>query len=597
LTKYVLGINAYDHDVSACLLRDGEIVAAISKERLTRVKHDPGFYQEVVDYCLAEAGISPARPDKVVLNTYLLPVPELERRLLSSHHPYQLRTDERERAFAHPYFRSDDPRVAVCSHHLAHAYSAFAYSPFESGAVMIVDGIGGYRADVTEEIPDGDDAHPAAREAESFYEFSGTSIRPIRKIFMGPERGIVNDDFEVLPGLGALYSRVSTYIFGNWNRCGEVMGLAPYGRPDLPPLVKVIDGELVFHPWPLSLCHPYTGDSDRDWIASPHRTEWEDLAFRVQDDVEKALIARAKELHARTGAENLVLAGGVALNCVANAKIVAETPFKQVFIQPAAGDDGIALGCAAYGHLELLGGERPAPMRSAGLGRDYTAEDRAKAVRRLGLRLVTSRVQTDDAPAHAARLIAAGKVIGWHQGRAEFGPRALGHRSILADPRDPKMKDRVNDRVKHRQGFRPFAPAILAERAAEYFEGEEESPFMILVKRVRPEMRDKIPSIVHVDGTARVQTVRREDNPATYDLIAAFEKLTGVPVVLNTSFNLRGEPIVETPEDAVDTFLRTHLDALVLTDQVIEKRGFGQLLIPIFKLSRDFRQNLQKANR
>jgi len=590
LPKYVLGINAYDHDVSACLLRDGVIVAAINKERLTRIKHDSGFYQEVVDYCLAEAGISPARPDRVVLNSYVMHVPDLERRLLSCHHQYQLRADERERALAHPYFRAEDPRVTACSHHLAHAYSGFAFSGFDEGVVMVVDGIGSHRADVTEEVSGADDAHPAAREAESWYEFSGTSLRCLKKVFMGPDRGIVNDDFEMEQGLGALYSRVSTHIFGNWNRCGEVMGLAPYGRPDLPRLVELVDGELVFHEWPESLSHPHTGETDEVWNASPHRKEWEDLAYRVQDDIERALVERARALHQLTGAKNLVLAGGVALNCVANTKILEETPFERVFIQPAAGDDGIALGCAVYGHLALLGGERPSEMRSVALGRDYLDEDRERAVKGVGLKITASCRKTDATIERAARMLANGDVLGWHQGGSEFGPRALGHRSILADPRDPKMKDLVNERVKHRQGFRPFAPAILAERMTEYFEGDEESPFMILTKRVRPEKRDIIPSIMHVDGTARVQTVRREDYPRLHALISAFAEITGVPVLLNTSFNLRGEPIVETPADAVDTFLRTHLDGLILGDYVIHKRSYGGLLVPVFKLLKELRR-------
>lgn len=596
MTRYVLGINAFDHDVSACLLADGEIVAAINKERLTRVKHDSGFYQEVVDYCLAEAGISPARPDRVVLNCYVLPVPEMEARLRSLHQPYHLRADERDRAFAHPYWASGDERVTHLSHHLAHAYSGFAFSGFDEGVVMVVDGVGSHRRDVTEAIPEGDDAHETSREAESWYQFRGSDVLALKKVFMGPNCGIINDDFALLPGIGALYSRVSTHIFGDWDRCGEVMGLAPYGHDEVPRMVEVVDGEVVIHDWPKALCHPNVELSDVAWNESEHRGEWEDLAWRIQDDTERALIVRANALHELTGAKNLVLAGGVALNCVANTKILAETPFERVFIQPAAGDDGIALGCAAYGHLALLGGDRPAELRSVALGRDYPEEDRAQAVAGVGLKIAATRVRTPDAIQRAAKMLADGEILGWHHGRSEFGPRALGQRSILADPRDPKMKDLVNERVKHRQGFRPFAPAVLAERAHEYFEGETESLFMILTMRVRPEMRDVIPSIMHVDGTARVQTVCREDHPCFYALIEAFAEITGVPVLLNTSFNLRGEPIVETPHDAVDTFLRTHLDALILGDHVVRKRSYGSALVPFFSLLEKIRRAWRMVN-
>jgi carbamoyltransferase len=337
------------------------------------------------------------------------------------------------------------------------------------------------------------------------------------------------------------------------------------------------------------------GMSDRKWETSPHRPEWEDLAWRVQEDAERILVARANWLHEKTGAKNLCLAGGVALNCVANMKIVAETPFENVWIQPAAGDDGIAIGCAYYGHHALKERTRRTfVMRDAFLGREYDRFDIEEAVRPAIVRLTTSRKRGPDVIRDAARLLAAGKVIGWLQGRSEFGPRALGNRSILADPRRAAMKDHVNARVKHRQGFRPFAPAVLAERAGEFFEGEEESPFMLLVKRVRPEALDKVAAIAHVDGTARVQTVRKDDNPAFYALIHAFGEITGVPVLLNTSFNLRGEPIVETPIDAVETFLDCELDALVMHDWILRKRITHRALFPFVKAFIAGRRSLRK---
>jgi carbamoyltransferase len=580
---YVLGINAYDHDVSACLLRDGVPVAAVAKERLTRLKHDAGFYQEVVDYCLEAAGIELGRVDLVVRNCYVLPVDEIETRLLHQNREYHLTPRERLQALRHPLFHAKSERIASVSHHLAHAYSAFAACPFEEGAVMVVDGVGSYRSDVTEPIPAGDDAHALARESESHYVFRGASITPVRKFWLEPARGFLSDEFANMAGLGALYSRVSTYVFGDWNKCGEVMGLAPYGRPGRPPLLRLEGDRLVVPDWDGAMAHPFLGGTDGEWETSAFRAEWEDLARRVQEDTETVLVERAKRLHAATGMENLCIAGGVGLNCVANGRIVEETPFKRVWIQPAAGDDGIALGCALYGHVALKGRKRGWVMKSAGLGRVYGEEAIASATRTGLVRMSASCRKREDAPARAAELIASRKVVGWVQGGSEFGPRALGRRSILADARDPGMKDHVNARVKHRQSFRPFAPAVLAEKAREYFEGEAESPFMLLVKKVRPEARAKIPSIVHVDGTARVQTVRAEDEPELHALLRAFDARTGVPVVLNTSFNLRGEPMVETPGDAVECFLRSRLDALVVGDRVLEKRFTHAMFFPLIR--------------
>jgi len=568
---YVLGINAWDHDVSVCLLRNGEIVVAIEKERLTRIKHASGFYDRAVQYCLDAAGITLDDVARIVRNTYLLPVPELEQVLLSRDRPYQMSRPERKAAAHSPLFGRDDERNLTCSHHLAHAYSAFAASPFDRGAVMIVDGVGGYRRDVTEELPQGDAAHPLARESESYYVFSETKLRAVKKVWMGPCAGLVNDDFTTMPGLGAIYSRVSEYIFGNWNKCGEVMGLAPYGRQTLDPLMSLVDGELVEHPWPAAARHPWLGGADSEWEAGEHRREYEDLAWRVQADTEAILLERARWLRETTGETNLCLAGGVALNCVANGKLVEDGAFENVWIQPAAGDNGIAIGAAYYGHLAIEGGKRTFVMRSPFLGRTHDRFDVDEAFRPFHVRVATRRRKSDAIAAQAAEHLAAGKVLGWFQGGCEFGPRALGNRSILADPRDPAIKDHVNACVKFRQAFRPFAPAVLAERASEYFEGEAESPHMLLAKRVHEAKRDEIPGIVHVDGTARVQTVTREDNPRFHALISAFAERTGVPVLLNTSFNVRGEPIVEVPFDAMDCFLATGLDVLVIHDWLVEK--------------------------
>jgi carbamoyltransferase len=281
------------------------------------------------------------------------------------------------------------------------------------------------------------------------------------------------------------------------------------------------------------------------------------------------------------------MAGGVALNCVANGRIVREAGFDNVWIQPAAGDDGVAIGCAYYGHLAIQNRPRSFVMNHAYLGIDYDDEDIRDATDRWLVRTETINTHSENIVRDTAKVLAEGAVVGWFQGRSEFGPRALGNRSILADPRKAEMKDILNSRVKHRQAFRPFAPIVLAERSREIFEGEEESPFMLLAKRVRREWRDRVPAIVHVDGTARVQTVRRDTNELLHRLLEEFDALTGVPVLLNTSFNVKGEPIVEAPDDAMECFLSTGIDYLVLHDRLIAKSRLHKVLSPIMKMYAD----------
>ncbi|MEO6381539.1 MAG: carbamoyltransferase C-terminal domain-containing protein [Nitrobacter sp.] len=579
---YVLGLNTYDHDVSACLLRDGVIAFAIAKERITREKHASGFYKEVIDYCLDAEGITIGDVDLVVRNCYILPVPEMEDRLIYQDMPGFLPAEERLDAKEHPHFRSRSDKVVSISHHLAHAYSAFACSPFDDGVIMIVDGVGSYRSDVTEPFPDSDAATPLARESESYYKFSGKTIECLKKVWMEPDRGFLSDEFYNMPGLGALYSRASTYIFGDWNKCGELMGLAPYGRREqVRPLMDIANNDLTVPRWSAEFNQPYVTDTGAKWETSPSMRHWEDLAWRVQDDTEKVLLARANWLRETTGATNLCIAGGVALNCVANGRVAREAGFENVWIQPAAGDDGIAIGCAYYGYLEILKQRRSFVMDHSYVGRSYSEEKIRAATQRSMVRIQTTAVQSADICAETAKLLADQKVVGWFQGRSEFGPRALGNRSLIADPRKAEMKDILNSRVKHRQPFRPFAPIVLEERAKDIFEGEEDSPFMLIAKSVRPEWRDKIPAIVHVDGTARVQTVREATNPVLYRLLKEFEALTGVPVLINTSFNIKGEPIVETPRDAMRCFLTTGIDHLVLHDTLVSKTGWHKIVGPI----------------
>jgi carbamoyltransferase len=586
--SYVLGINAYDHDVSACLLRDGEIAYAIAKERITRRKHAAGFFQEVVDYCLAAEGISLDDVDLVVRNCYVLPVEDLEIRLLSIGVPEIMDEKERSQAAKHPLHLARSNKVLSLSHHLAHAYSAFAMCPFDQGAIMVVDGVGNYSSDIAEPGQLTENVNPLARESESYYAFDGTRLETLKKVWLEPVRGVLSDEFYYMAGLGALYSRVSSYVFADWNKCGEVMGLAPYGRSGVvKPLVAMQNGDLSVPAWDAQFDKPWFVERDLNWEASPSMAHWEDLAWRVQDDTENVLVARAKWLREKTGAKNLCMAGGVALNCVANGRIAREAGFENVWIQPAAGDDGVAIGCAYYGHLAVQKQPRKYVMDHAFTGVAYTDERvRADAGKRLVRLQATSR-RSDDICAETAQLLSQGHVIGWFQGRSEFGPRALGNRSILADPRTPEMKDKLNKQVKHRQAFRPFAPVVLAERADEIFESHRDSPYMLLAEAVRPEWRDRIPAIVHVDGTARVQTIREDQNGPLYRLIKAFDALTGVPVLLNTSFNVKGEPIVETPEDAIHCFLTTGIDYLILHDVLMHKKPAARVVAPVAAMLAD----------
>ena len=584
---YVLGLNTYDHDVSACLLRDGAIAFAIAKERITRHKHASGFYKEVIDYCLQAEGITLDDVDLIVRNCYILPVPEMEERLVYFDAPGFLPEFERGEAAKHPLYRAGQDKVVTISHHLAHAYSAFAVSPFEEGVAMIVDGVGSYQSDAMEAYPSSDTATPLARESESYYQFKGTELECLKKVWMEPDRGFLSDEFYTMPGLGALYSRASSYIFGDWNKCGELMGLAPYGRHDqIKHLMELTDGKLQVPRWTGEFKQPHIFDGS-SWEKSPSMRHWEDLAWRVQDDTESVLLARARWLRETTGAKNLCMAGGVALNCVANGRIAREAGFDNVWIQPAAGDDGIAIGCAYYGWLEILKQPRSFVMDHSYVGRPYSAQEAANALQNFLVRVQIDARRSDNVCRDTAKQLADQRVIGWFQDRSEFGPRALGNRSLLADPRKPEMKDILNRRVKHRQAFRPFAPIVLAERMKDVFEGEEDSPFMLIAKPVRPEWRDKIPAIVHVDGTARVQTVREATNPMLYRLLKEFEALTDVPVLINTSFNIKGEPIVETPEDAVACFLNTGIDNLILHDTVVSKSAMHKVVSPVINTFSD----------
>ena len=580
--SYVLGISAFYHDSAACLLADGDVVAAAQEERFTRKKGDASFPSRAVEYCLGAAGITLA--DVAFVGFYDKPLLKFERIL-------ETYLGVAPRGFAsfrlagplwmkEKLFMERDIRRALggftgelryAEHHESHAASAFFPSPFEEAAILTVDGVG---------------------------EWATAS--------MGVGR---NGDIELWKelywpdSLGLLYSAF-TYYTGFKVNSGEykVMGLAPYGEP------KYVD--TIYHhlidlrdDGSFTLNQKYfnyltgltmTNGAFDELFGGPPRvpesklTQREmDLARSVQVVCEEIMLRMVRTLHRDTGMENLCLAGGVALNCVANGRILREGPFKRLWIQPAAGDAGGALGVAQLiWHRHRQQPRRVTPgkdaMHGAYLGPEFSPEEIERFLETQGASY--ERLERGELLERVAELLAQEKVIGWFNGRMEFGPRALGARSILGDPRSPRMQAQMNLKIKFREGFRPFAPSVLRERVADYFELDADSPYMLLVAPVRRERqipmsdaqrrlwgidqlnvpRSDIPAVTHIDYSARVQTVERATNPDYYDLIAAFDRLTGCPVLVNTSFNVRGEPIVCTPADAYRCFMRTHIDYLVL---------------------------------
>jgi carbamoyltransferase len=593
----ILGISAYYHDSAACLVRDGEVLAAAQEERFTRKKHDHRYPARAVEFCLKQAGITPDRLDYVafydkpllkferLLETYLDYAPRGLRSFLMAM-PLWLREKLwiREQVAKESAFKG---KVLFTEHHESHAASAFFPSPFESAAVLTMDGVGEW--------------------ATSSYGYG-----------RGNELHLLSE-LHFPHSLGMLYSAF-TYYTGFKVNSGEykVMGLAPYGEPRyvrriLDELVDLReDGSLRLNMRYFNFAAGLTMTNSRfDELfgGRPRAPESEvtqremDLARSVQEVCEEAMLRMARHAHRETGERNLCLAGGVALNCVGNGRILREGPFERVWIQPAAGDAGGSLGAALSVWYQYLGNERRVEdvcrgradgMKGAYLGPEFTGDEIEEFLLTVGARY--RRVEHSDLAETVARLLADERVVGWFQGRMEFGPRALGARSILGDPRSPRMQSQMNLKIKFRESFRPFAPSVLRERVAEYFELDCDSPYMLLVAPVRAEVRREmsggeeklfgieklnvprstIPAVTHVDYSARVQTVRREDNPAYYELLSAFERLTGCAVLVNTSFNVRGEPIVCTPAEAFACFMRTEMDALVLGDFVLLKSEQGE---------------------
>ena len=550
----ILGISCFYHDAGACLLQDGSLVAAAEEERFTRRKHDSGFPSHAIQYCLAQGGIRADQLDYVayyekpflkferILHSYIATFPRAWRAFLQAI-PVWLRQKLWIKYLIREQLRYKGPLVFV-DHHLSHAASAYFVSPFQEAALLTVDGVGEWTT--------------AARGYAS-----GNNIQ-------------LTHEIHYPHSLGLLYSAFTAHLGFEVND-GEykVMGMAPYGQPSYYDQVRrLID---LREDGSFALDMSYFGyhysmrtlnERFRRLFGDPRAGEasleqrYADQAASIQKVLEEAMVNAARALHRDTGSDNLCMAGGVALNCVANARVLEQSGFRHLFVQPAAGDSGGCVGAATYLNYALLGNERSYVMNDACLGPSYSVEHIRSFLD--GHSIAYTEYPAPEMVRVVAQLLAAGNVVGWFQGRMEFGPRALGSRSILADPRDPAMKDVLNEKIKHREQFRPFAPAVLREAVPDYFEFEGDAPFMLLVARVRPEKKDVIPAVTHVDGTARLQTVTREHNGIYYDLIAEFGRLTGVPIIINTSFNVRGEPIVCTPEEAYNCFTHTDMDYLAL---------------------------------
>ena len=603
----ILGLSAFYHDSAACLVIDGNIVAAAQEERFTRKKHDAGFPTQAVAYCLTEAGIVAADLDYVVfydkpflkferlLETYLAFAPRGFKSFVTSL-PVWLKDKLFQKTMIakvlNEQFGGDidwTTRLLFSEHHLSHAASAFFPSPFEEAAVLTMDGVG---------------------------EWTTTSLA----IGRGNQLA-VHKEIQFPHSLGLLYSAI-TYYTGFKVNSGEykVMGLAPYGEPKYADLIKdnlidiKEDGSFHLDMSYFNYCTGLTMTNERfdTLFGGPRRaaesqlTQREmDLAASVQAVTEEVVIKLATGIRKSTGLRNLCLAGGVALNCVANGKLLRKNIFDNIWIQPAAGDAGGAVGAALAAYHMMLKQPRtvnPADSMKGGyLGPEYSQTDIEQRLTKAGA--VFTSVSDSEMIALTAQALAEGKAVGWHQGRMEFGPRALGGRSIIADPRSEAVQKQLNLKVKYRESFRPFAPSVLREDVSEWFDIQSDSPYMLLVADVAkskqlpmtPEQeklfgieklnvpRSQIPAITHVDYSARIQTVHEHTNPKYFDLITKFKEMTGCPVLVNTSFNVRGEPIVCTPEDSFNCLMGTEIEFLVVGNAIMRKEDQDPALIKDYK--------------
>ena len=545
----VLGINCFSHDTAACLLEDGRLVALAEEERFNRERHTKRFPDQAIGFCLGLAGIGMGEVDVVALAHR--PGLDLARGVadaLARRAPKRLAVQAyvdanllRKEAMFRARWRYRG-RITHVGHHDAHAASAFYPSPFERAAVLTLDR-GGDFLSTTLQVG------------------AGSRLARLAQL-RNPH------------SLGELYSALTWYLGFEPNADeGKTMGLAPYGTDKLvgelaglvqrtpDGLFRVNLGWFAYHReggWLSRAFLDRYGPPRAPESAITERDQ--DLAFAVQDLLEETALHLGRTLRQRSGLPDLCLAGGVALNSVMNTRLLGEAGFARIFIQPAASDAGNALGAALWVWHQQLGRPRGEAMTHAFHGADWTEAEQAAALAGTGLEVR----QVADPASEAARLLADGRIVGWFQGRAEVGPRALGARSILADPRRADTRDIVNARVKRREAFRPFAPSVLDEYGPDWFDNYAPNPFMLLVQPVRPERRAQIPAVTHVDGTARLQSVTAAEHPLYHRLISRFAAHTGVPVILNTSFNLRGEPIVHRPAEAVSDFLASDMDALFL---------------------------------
>jgi carbamoyltransferase len=596
MTKSVLGISAYYHDSAAALMRGGELIAAAQEERFSRKKHDSGFPENAINYCLREAGLTLDAVDQVVfydkplvkferlLETYLSYAPGGIRSFIAAmpiwlkEKLYLKSTLKRELSALGNCKIDQLPALLFAEHHQSHAASAFYFSPYERAAVLCLDGVGEWAT-------------------TSAWLGDKSELKPLWEI-----------DFP--HSLGLLYSAF-TYFTGFRVNSGEykLMGLAPYGEPKYVDIIldKLLDlkddGTFRLDMSYFNYCTGLTMTNDRfaDLFGGPPRTaETEitqremDLAASIQVVTEEVVMRLARTLHAETGADYLCLAGGVALNCVANGRLDREGPFREIWIQPAAGDAGGAAGAAAVISYEYNGVERTTngkdSMQGSYLGPRYSADQIRGELDQINA--VYTEMDDAELMPKLADILAEENVVGWFQGRMEFGPRALGGRSIIGTPTSEKMQTTMNLKIKYRESFRPFAPSVLAERVGDYFQGVDSSPYMLIVAPVNDNLRvalteeqkalfgieklrlrrSELPAITHVDYSARVQTVTADTNPRYHALLKAFDERTGCAVLVNTSFNVRGEPIVCTPEDAYRCFMRTEMDYLVIENFILDKR-------------------------
>jgi carbamoyltransferase len=603
----ILGISAFYHDSAACLVVDGSIVSAAQEERFTRKKHDPGFPNHAISYCLKEAQCLPEDIDYIVfydkpflkferlLETYLAFAPRGFPSFVTSL-PVWIKDKLFQKntilkSLSTLWGKGDwAEKLLFSEHHLSHAASAFFPSPFKEAAVLTIDGVGEW---TTTSLAIG----------------KGNTLKVIKEIHFPHS-------------LGLLYSAI-TYYTGFKVNSGEykVMGLAPYGEPRYADLIKKhlidikSDGSFALNMEYFDYCtgltmtspafHKLFGGEPRK-PESPLTQKEMDLAASIQAITEEIIIKLARDIAKKTGQKYLCLAGGVALNCVANGKLLREEIFKNIWVQPAAGDAGGALGAALAVYYMMLGKPRNVPARGDSMHGSYLGEafNQDDVINRLKLAGAIFKTYSDkEVVDYTAEALAKGKAVGWHQGRMEFGPRALGGRSILADPRSPAVQKLLNLKVKFRESFRPFAPSILREDVAGWFNLATDSPYMLLVADIAKKLqipmtasqkklfgieklnvpRSSIPAVTHVDYSARIQTVHKETNPRYYALLTRFKQLTGCPVLVNTSFNVRGEPIVYSPEDAFKCFMGTDIDVLVVGNCILEKSKQAK------ELARDYR--------